>query len=596
MSSLLADPLTAKVLLPEFTLVVGMVLMMLVPNLGNATFRLPIPNTSIRLPYFLGGKRFGWSSSPRVPGIISVTTLMFAAALAIISQTRSPMFDADNVWCIAADGVAYASCLGIPDDGLMLRVDGFSRLLEVLFFGALMLAATAAWYRLPATPRNLIHADELREPHESRRIQMLLDNRRQVDFHLLVLMTAFGMAFVALAADLFLLFVGLELAALSSYVLVSFLKENKSATEGGVKYFIVGSVSSAVGLYGLSLLYLWNGSLQISGVNGLAGAWAGMGDVLDPLALFGLSFLLVGIAFKVSAAPFHLATPDAYTGAASPVAGVLATASKAMGFVVLLRILVTIAMPEQGSAFWVGVIGLLAAVTMTWGNFAALSSSNPKRMLAYSSVAHAGYLLAAVAAIGVNSVYGTHVVAQLLVAAMLFHLVVLVTFKLGSFLVLALVEIDGEGSDIRDFHGLAQRDPIIALAMFVFMLSLAGVPPFAGFLSKLLMVSGIVDATVHQTMTFDDGLLAAIGSLHWVFWLAVLVFLNSALSLFYYLRLGWVMFFEAPPSKAPLAPAPFLRLAIVFCMIGAVAFGFGPFADQLIVLVSNAAESLFALA
>lgn len=583
--TLLSDPQTATALLPEFTLIVGIVLLIVVPNLGKGTFRLPIPNTNIRIPYLLGGERFSFTSSPRIPGIISVTTLLFSVALALWSQSS----DEVNIWCVAASGEAFESCIGMAD-ATLLRIDGFSRLLEVVFYGALLLSAVATWSRIPATPRFMIHAQVLAGRREDERIQKLLDNRRQVDFHILLLMVGLGMSVVALAADLFVLFIGLELASLASYVLVAFMKEKSEANEAGMKYFILGSVASAVGLYGISLLYLWNGSLQIAE---LSSAWQGM-DALDPLAVSGVAFLMVAIGFKVSAAPFHLAAPDAYSGATSPVAGLLATASKAMGFIVLLRVLVTIAMPENGEAFWVPLVGLLAAVTMTWGNLAALGSENPKRMLAYSSVAHAGYLLAAVAALGLNEARaGDHVVSELIVAAMLFHLTVLVLFKLGSFLVFSMLESEGRGSKLEDFHGLAKREPLLATALFIFMLALAGVPPLAGFLSKLLLVSGIVDATVHNTMTFEDGFVAALKSLHWVFWLAILVFLNSALSLFYYLRVGWVMFFHEPPTRTRLVYAPFLRITIMLALIGTLAFGIGPLADHLLALVGNASTAFF---
>ncbi|HJM19650.1 MAG TPA: NADH-quinone oxidoreductase subunit N [Candidatus Thalassarchaeaceae archaeon] len=586
--TLISDPQTATVLLPEFTLIVGIVLLILVPNLGKGTFRLPIPNTNIRLPYLFGGERFAFTSSPRIPGVISVFTLLFSTALALWSQMENPLSES-NIWCIATTGEAFSSCAGMIEPSL-LKIDGFSRLLEIVFYGALMLCGVAMWSRMPATPRFMIHAQVLAGRREDERIGKLLDNRRQVDFHLLLLMVALGMSVVALANDLFVLFIGLELASLSSYVLVAFMKETDEAPEAGMKYFIVGSVASAIGLYGISLLYLWNGNLQIPD---LAANWQAM-DGIDPLALAGLGFIIVTIGFKVSSAPFHLAAPDAYSGAASPVAGLLATASKAMGFVVLLRVLVAITMPESGEAFWVPIIGLLAAVTMTWGNFGALSSENPKRMLAYSSVAHAGYLLAAVAALGINaSREGDHVVAELIVAAMLFHLTVLVLFKLGSFLVLSMLESEGRGSRLEDLYGLAKREPLIATALFIFMLSLAGVPPLSGFLSKLLLVSGIIDATVHNTMSFDEGVVAAIRSLHWVFFLALLVFLNSALSLFYYLRVGWVMFFEEPATKKRLVYAPFLRITIMLCMVGTLAFGIGPLADHLLTLVSNAATTFF---
>ena len=204
------------------------------------------------------------------------------------------------------------------------------------------------------------------------------------------------MCIVALSKDLFGLFGGLELASLATYVLVGFHKESLSGAESGVKYFIVGSVASGVGLYGLSLLYLEFGTLQLD----LLSVYWSEGSILGTIAL---GLVLVGFGFKVSAAPFHFAAPDAYAGANSAVAGVLATASKAMGMIGLIRILLVIALPDaqpdgtidEVSAMWIYALATLSIGTMTWGNIAALGSTNPKRMLAYSSVAHAGYMLAA---------------------------------------------------------------------------------------------------------------------------------------------------------------------------------------------------------
>ena len=189
-----------------------------------------------------------------------------------------------------------------------------------------------------------------------------------------MLTSALGMSVVALAQDMFVLFIGLELASFSTYVLVAFHKETRAGSEGGAKYFIVGSVASAVGLYGLSMLYLWAGSLQF---DVLAAKWAT--DGASSLSMMALGFVLVGFAFKISAAPFHFAAPDAYSGANSPVAGVLATASKAMGMLGLMRVLLLITVPdaaaEDESAVWIGLLGVMAAVTMTWGNIAALGLS-----------------------------------------------------------------------------------------------------------------------------------------------------------------------------------------------------------------------------
>jgi NADH-quinone oxidoreductase subunit N len=399
------------------------------------------------------------------------------------------------------------------------------------------------------------------------------------------------MAVVALAQDLFMLFIGLELASFSTYVLVSFMKESKEGTEAGMKYFIVGSVASGVGLYGLSLLYLWSGSLQFTD---LSVAFAANG--MEPLPLIALGMLLVGFGFKVSAAPFHFAAPDAYAGATAPVAGVLATASKAMGVLGLLRILLTIASPEatDGSAVWLVALGVLAAITMTWGNLAALGSTNPKRMLAYSSVAHAGYMLAAITAIGALNWEEGHIdmsndAALVVVTALIFHLTVLVCFKLGAFLVLSLLESEKGGHTLESLGGLAKRDPFIAVAMFIFMMSLAGVPPLSGFVSKLLVIMGIVkvallDVTVNSDLVFGD--------IHWVWFLALLMVINSAISVFYYLRVGLVMYFHEPEEgrEGPLPKGTPVRFAIIACLITTIFFGVG--AGHLIALCEAAANAL----
>ena len=305
------------------------------------------------------------------------------------------------------------------------------------------------------------------------------------------------------------------------------------------------------------------------------------------MAIIGLAMMLVAFGFKISAVPFHFAAPDAYAGASAPVAGVLATASKGMGFVALMRVLIGVTLVDDGSE-WMLLIGIVAAITMTWGNIAALGSRNPKRMLAYSSVAHAGYMLAGIAAIGA---LGPGEGSELIATALLFHLVVLVAFKLGAFLVISLLECDnGRGHKLEHYHGLARRDPLLAVSMMIFMLALAGVPPLSGFLSKLMMVSGIISSTVGDAA--GANLSEAIASLSWVFWLAILVFINSAISLFYYLRICVVMFFEESDRLA-VPRAPLIRIAIMLCTMGTLVFGFGPLADVLASAANDAAMALF---
>ena len=557
---------------PEIVLMLGLVLLILVPNLGRGTFRLP--GTQVRLPWFLGGERYALTGRPDVPGYLSVFVLLTAFMLLLNDVLNGWNGDVTSV-LIHADG---------DQSVRILAATPFSRLMETLFIGALLLVAIASLDRYRPT-----------QPAAVRSVRALYNNRRQSDLHILLLTCGLGMTTVALAENLFVLFVGLELASFSSYVLVAFNKESKAGSEGGMKYFIVGSASSGVGLYGLSLLYLWAGTLQ---VDMLAIAWSNIEQEVLPYVALG--FMLVGFGFKISAAPFHFAAPDAYAGASSPFAGLLATASKAMGMVGLFRILLVVTLPEgtQGSAVWLGVLGILAAITMTWGNLAALGSQNPKRMLAYSSVAHAGYMLAALTAVGVWNLGeealspAAQEASEAVLTALLFHLVVLVAFKMGAFLVLGVLEAEGEVRDDRALAGLGQRSPMLAVTMFIFMLSLAGVPPLSGFVSKLLVIMGIVKVAAVDVGTSgaDIGLLGL--DLHWVWGLALLMVLNSAVSVYYYLRIGVVMFFDAPAAGRdhPAPRAIFATLAIALCLIGTVLFGI--WGDPLIEVCRHAAAAL----
>ena len=544
----------AIALAPEMTILFGITLAILVPNLGDARARIPL--TNIRVPILWGGTRFEITSDPRAPGALSTICLAVACLLSLY---------------------AIESSEGKTISGVM-EITGFGRFMSMVFTAALAITAAASIYRIPS---KRITAADVKDA-DDQVTQSLMDNRRQVDLHILLMMVALGMSLMALSTNLFFLIVCLELASMASYVLVGFHKESSIGGEAGTKYFIVGSIASATGIYGMSLLYLWAGSLDFAI---LSATWGQM-DTLDPLAGIGVGLMMVAFGFKVSAAPFHLAAPDAYSGTNAPIAGMLATASKAMGFVAMMRVLVGIAAPNEAVTAWAPALGILAVITMTWGNLAALSSENPKRMLAYSSVAHAGYMLAALAALGSGLAdSGTQ---ELLQIAIVFHLAVLVLFKMGAFLVLTLVEMEGGGSSISDLNGLARRDPILAICMFVFMLSLAGIPPLSGFLSKFLMINGLV------TTTTDTGAITAASAMSWLqsvdpyFLLALAIVLNSALSLFYYLRIGLLMFFEEPAMDSPVPRAPLLRAVILASMVLTVLLGIGPASEQLLSLVETA--------
>ena len=548
----------AELIIPELIMLFGLVAIILIPNLGKASFRIPL--TRIRVPVLIGGSRFKSTNNPKLPNQISLIIFISALFFGLTQKSHGPI-------------------------GETLEVTEFSRLFSLIFIAALLLATIATTHRLPARVNVKPPNESDSENISTKKIDALIDNRRQVDFHIILIMVGLGMSLMSMATHLFMLFVCIELASLSSYILVAFHKESKIGGEAGMKYFIVGSVASAVGIYGMSLLYLWSGDLSL---DALAMKWSESQSV-DPLAGIAVGLMLVAFGFKVGAAPFHLAAPDAYSGASSPVAGLLATASKAMGFVALMRILVSVTMPIEGEAFWYTAIAVIAVVTMTWGNLAALTSSNPKRMLAYSSVSHAGYMLAGLAAIG--SGLGSEEAIELVLTAIVFHLAVLVIFKFGAFLVLSLLETEGRSHRLEDLHGLARRDPLVAGSMFLFMLSLAGVPPLSGFLSKFLMINGIVNISAGTGASDATSVIDWLTSVEPVFWLAFAIVINSALSMFYYLRIGLVMFFEEPEDSRTLKYAFSLRLAIVVCAILTVIVGIGPLSDSLLEMVVEAINS-----
>lgn len=555
--------ISLELLLPETMMIIGILAMIIIPNLGDTKIRIPLTKTSV--PVLFGGTRFTQVNNPFIPSIVAIITFTASFIMSLI------MLQAETNGNI----------------GEVMEINQFTNLFSLIFTSALLITSVATFYRMPPYTNPEIPKNTDSESSLSTKIKILMNNRRQVDFYILLMMVGLGMCLMSKSTHLFLLFVCLELASLSSYVLVGFYKESDIGGEAGTKYFVVGSVASAIGIYGMSLLYLWNGNLQI---DSLTSSWSAM-ESLDPFAGIGIGLMLVAFGFKVGAAPFHLATPDAYSGSSSPIAGLLATASKAMGFVAIMKILLIVTSSEEGvEAYWMVAIALISVITMTWGNFAALTSDNPKRMLAYSSVAHAGYMLAAIAAIG--SGLGDMDSNVLIITAVIFHLTILVLFKFGAFLVLTLLENEGLSHNMDGLKGLTRRDPVIAISMFIFMLSLAGIPPLSGFLSKLLMINGIVNVSAGTGSLSSATILTWITSVNIIFWLALSIVINSAISLFYYLRIGLIMFFEEPVVDKPLDKSIYLRITIIICAILTFLLGIGPLSEYLLDLVNEAAQSL----
>lgn len=369
------------------------------------------------------------------------------------------------------------------------------------------------------------------------------------EFVVLVLFATTGMLLMASARSLVTAFIALELAALPSYALVAFAKKNQASVEGGMKYFLLGAFSSAILLYGISLVYGATGTFDLHGVaESLADAET------FGLAGSGVLLILVGLGFKIAAFPFHVWAPDAYQGAPTPVAAFLSSASKIAGFVLLFRVF-TVAFPTTLN--WLLAVQILAVATMTYGNFAAAVQSSVKRMLAYSSIGHAGYVLIALAVFSASET-GDSAFA---LGAGMSHLFVYALMNTGAFLVVALVDdYWGFGYEFEDYAGIARQVPAVGVAMAVFMFSLAGLPTGGGFLSKLAVFAG------------------AVNSGFW--WLALLGVVNSALSLYYYTRVLKWMWIEEPNDGAPtIEKKPIgIYAAVAVAAVGTVVllFAFDP--------------------
>jgi len=347
------------------------------------------------------------------------------------------------------------------------------------------------------------------------------------EYYFLILCATLGMMIMAGGIDLVTIFIGLETMAVSFYILAGFIKPSQRSNEAAVKYFLLGAFSLGILLYGMSLMYGLSGTTNL---RVMATRFAGQEQ--NPLLVLAVILVVAGVGFKIAAVPFHMWAPDVYEGAPTPITAFLSVGSKAASFAMLLRIFVE-GLPAM-SGDWRLLFYVLSIVTMTVGNFAAVTQSNLKRMLAYSSIAHAGYVLIGVVA---GTARG--------VTAMLIYLLVYSFMQLGAFAVIVLLRReDVVGDELKDFSGLHVRNPFAAFAMLLFMLSLGGIPPTAGFMGKFWLFSSAIDAGYY--------------------WLAVIGVLNSAVSLYYYVRVVVFMYLkkETIGSEPKATPALAVTLAI----------------------------------
>jgi NADH-quinone oxidoreductase subunit N len=382
------------------------------------------------------------------------------------------------------------------------------------------------------------------------------------EFYTLLLFSVTGMMFMASTSELLTIYISLELTSIPLYVMAGLLRTSERSAEAAVKYVLLGAMSSAILLYGFALLYGLTGTTDLTGIaisieNGVKN-----GNVL---VLIASVLILAGFGFKISAVPFHMWAPDIYEGSPTPATAFFSVGSKAAGFAALLRIFITGGLGQVNLASLTTIVAIVAILTMTLGNLVAAVQTNVKRMMAYSSIAQAGYILVGFAASlsGQNS-YGS--------SAVLFFLLVYILTNLGAFAgIIALANATG-GEKIEDFRGLAKRAPLLSAGTALCLLSLSGIPPMAGFVSKVFIFSA----------AWSQGLS----------WLVVIALINTVISLVYYGRLVKVMYFDAPLKEDHLTTPIGLSSSIALTTAALVVI---TFAAQVVLLIANpAASSLLA--
>ena len=374
----------------------------------------------------------------------------------------------------------------------MVQVDAFS-----VFFQFLVAAVTAV---VILTSYEYMEVQEIRAS----------------EYYALLLFGAVGMSLMSSAVELVLIFIALEISSISTYILAGFRRRVAISSESSVKYFLLGSFATAFFLYGVALIFGATGSTSITVISD-----ALRSEPIPLLAYAGIALMFVGLGFKVSAAPFHIWAPDVYEGAPAPVVGFMSTAPKAAAFAVLLRIMFEIHAPGRTGLIWV-----VAAISMTLGNVSALVQDNVKRLLAYSSIAHAGYLLIAFAALPNSGI-----------PAAMFYLASYAAMNVGAFAVVSHFAGMGERCvTLEDYSGLGRRSPVLAAALTIFLLSLIGIPITGGFFAKLYVFSAALQANL--------------------VWLVIIGVLNSAVASYYYLRVIVVMYMREPREESPVTVIP----------------------------------------
>ncbi len=373
----------------------------------------------------------------------------------------------------------------------------------------------------------------------------------QGEYYALVLLSTLGMMLISAATDLISIFIALELISISLYTLVGFLKDSKS-TEASLKYMLLGAIASSILLYGMAFIFGFTGKTQLGDIAQVIQTISLSGSTANPGLILGIILLIVGFGFKIAAFPFQMWVPDVYEGAPTPITAYLSVASKAAGFAIILRIFYSaFSMPAWLSQDWGMIFAVLAAIGMTVGNIVAIPQTNIKRMLGYSSIAQAGYIMLGIATMGFSQI--TSILGQ---SSLLFFLVGYTVTNLGAFI--AVIAISNKvGSDlIDDFAGMGKRSPMLSLALTLCLISLTGIPPTAGFMAKFYIFGAAVQ--------------------HNLLWLVIIAVLNSVISAYYYLRVVKVMWFNEPKSEEDVSSSVGLRVALLISCLGVILLGIVP--------------------
>jgi len=446
--------------------------------------------------------------------------LVVAAALIIVADVASSRRRTDLYSLIAAAGLLLSAWLSVrlgPDRpqlllGNMAALDAFSVFFMPVFAGASLLAVLFS-----------LRSGELTK-------------ERHAEYLALVMLFTAGMMLVAAASSLVMLYLSMEMIGICAYALTAFNPGHPRSSEAGLKYAVFGAVASGIMLFGISIFYGLTGALDYPEIRRALPSLVAADGPQTALLVVAVVFITGGFAYKIAAVPFHAWCPDAYEGAPTPFTALMSVAPKAAGFAALTRFFYTVlSNAHSGGNFepaldvpWPAVLGVIAFLTMTLGNFSAITQSNLKRMLAYSSIAHAGYMLMGVVALSSEGA-----------GALCAYVVIYLIMNMGAFLAVLAVSGATGGEEISDWRGMGKRLPLVGVAMAVFLFSLTGLPPFAGFVGKFYLFAAVVSRG---------------GFWYWV--LAVAGILNSVVSLYYYARIVRAMYLEEPVSTEPLAIDP----------------------------------------